>query len=257
MGILNMNTIYIIADILVVAYLVYRVLLLIRGTRAVQMLIGLGFLIGLFFMSKVFGLSTLQWLLGNFLSSIILVVIVIFQEEIRRALTKVGIKPFFFGASKTYSEKTIEDLTIVAGSLAEERIGALIVLQNEVGIDEYLEDSISIDSLVNRKLLISIFQKESPLHDGAVVVDRDRVKAAGCFLPLSFDPDIDPNLGTRHRAALGLSDRTDAVVLVVSEETGAISLVRDSKIIRNLDVASLKKLLSKTFTGSNEAKGEK
>lgn len=240
-------------DLLLVAFLVYRVLLIIRGTRAVQMLIGLSLIIFLYFLARLFDLATLGWILGNFLSSIILVVIVIFQEEIRRGLTKVGIKPFFFGSSKKVSNKTIEDLALAVNGLVKEQLGALIVIQKEVGLEEFLEDAITIDAIMNRKLLVSIFQKASPLHDGAVVIDNDRIKAAGCFLPLSFDPDLDPNLGTRHRSALGLSERSDAIVVVVSEENGSVSLVREGKIHRNLDVGSLQEQLFK-FLRQDEVK---
>ena len=255
-GLFTVGNFLIALDLLIVTYLLYRVLLLIRGTRAVQMLVGLALIIVLYFFAKFLHLATLQWLLGHFLSSLILVVIVIFQEEIRRGLTKVGIKPIFFGGTKTYSDEAIKDLAQVADSLSKNRIGALIVLQREVGLDEFLEDAVLVDAALNRKLLISIFQRTSPLHDGAVVIEDDRIKAAGCLLPLSFDPDLDPNLGTRHRAALGLSERSDAVILVISEESGSISLVHESKLYRNLDLAGTQERLATILDSSASDKVE-
>jgi len=241
------------ADIAIVAYLTYRGLLMIRGTRAAPMLLGLTVVVVLYLLAKPLGLVTLSWLLGNFLSSIILVVVVIFQDEIRRGLTKVGLQRIFRrSASRSLLDKTIEDLTLCVTKLAKAKIGALIVLQRSVGLDEIVEDSVVLDAVLSRKLLYSIFVKESPLHDGAVLIDGDRIKAAGCVLPLSFNPDLDPNLGTRHRAALGLSERSDAVVIVVSEENGAISLVREGHLVRNLDGAMLRDSLHRLILGGSE-----
>ncbi len=227
-------------DILLVAYLIYRGLLLIKGTRAASMLWGLTLVVLLYFLSRPLGLVTLAWILGNFLSSIILVVVVIFQDEIRRTLTKVGLQPLLRRNHKGIDDKVIEDITLVCSNLAKGKVGALIVLQREVGLDEFVEDAVILDAQLNRKLLFSIFVKESPLHDGAVLIEGNRIRAAGCVLPLSFNPDLDPNLGTRHRAALGLSERSDAVVIVVSEENGSISIAREGRLIRNLDASMLR-----------------
>lgn len=239
-------------DILVVAYIIYRGLLVIRGTRAQPMLWGLAVVVLLFVASKQFGLVTLGWVLSQLLGSFIIVIVVIFQDEIRRALTKVGLQSIFRRSDKVYFDRTVEDITLVVARLAEERIGSLIVIQREVGLDDFLEDAVILDAKLSRKLLFGIFIKDSPLHDGAVVVEGERIKAAGCVLPLSFDPDLDPNLGTRHRAALGLSERSDAIIVVVSEETGSISLVRDGKITRNLDAAMLRDTLQRLITLQHE-----
>ncbi len=230
-------------DVLIVSYLIYRALLVIRGTRAVPMLFGLTLIAVVYFLAKPLGLVTLAWLIDNFLGSIILVIVVIFQDEIRRALTKVGVQPFLFKNGRAVSDKTFEDIALAASKLSKAKLGSLIVIQREVGLDEFLEEGVAIDARVNRKLLYSVFVKESPLHDGAVIVEGDRIKAAGCVLPLSFNPDLDPNLGTRHRAALGITERSDAVVVVTSEETGAISVVMDGKLHRNLDASSLREIL--------------
>lgn len=239
-----------IADVALVSYLIYRVLLMIRGTRAVPMLGGLGLIVVLYFVSKPLGFVTLAWILGQLLSSIILVVVVIFQDEIRRGLTKVGLQPIFIRSQSKIYDKTIEDITLVCSRLSEERIGALIVIQREVGLAEFIEDAVTLDAIMNRKLLYGLFLRGSPLHDGAVVIDGDRIRAAGCVLPLSFDPDLDPSLGTRHRAGLGLSERSDAVIVVVSEETGALSIIRDGKMVRNLDAAMLRDTLQRYRTSS-------
>jgi diadenylate cyclase len=218
------------------------------------MLGGLTVIAVVYFVAKPLGFVTLAWLIDNFLSSIILVVVVIFQDEIRRGLTKVGVQPFRFKPVKELEDKTIEELVLTATKLGKLKTGALIVLQREVGLDEFLQEGVPIDAHVSRKLLYSIFVKESPLHDGAVIIDGDRIRAAGCVLPLSYNPDLDPNLGTRHRAALGLSERSDAVIVVVSEESGAISLISDGKIQRHLDPVGLRENLDALTKNGNSRK---
>ncbi|MCI5064469.1 diadenylate cyclase CdaA [bacterium] len=235
-------------DILIVAYLVYRGLLIIKGTRAAPMLGGLSIIVVLYFLSRPLGLVTLGWILGNFLSSILLVVIVIFQDEIRKGLTKFGLQPIFRKGKKTIYDRAIEDITLVCARMADEKLGGLFVFQREVGLDDFLEEAIVLDAHLNRKLLYGIFVKGSPLHDGALLIEGNRIRAAGCVLPLSFNPDLDPTLGTRHRAALGISEVSDAVVVVVSEENGAISLVHDGKFHRHLDAASLREELHRLLS---------
>lgn len=237
---INPENLRAVIDIAAVSYLIYRGLLVIRGTRAAPMLGGLTVVVILYFVATFLGLLTLAWVLGSFLSSIILVIVVIFQDEIRRGLTKVGLQPLFRLQTKATVERVVEDLTLVASRLSKARIGALIVVKQDVGLDEFVEDSTILDALLTRKLLFTVFTKDSPLHDGAVIIDGERIKAAGCVLPLSFNPDLDPNLGTRHRAALGLSERSDAIVIVVSEENGAISIAREGRLIRNLDASLLR-----------------
>ena len=238
-------------DILLIAFLIYRVLLVIRGTRAAPMLFGLTFITIVYFVSKPLGLVTLAWLIDNFLGSIILVVVVIFQDEIRRALTKVGVQPFLLKGGKGQGDKTLEDIVLATSKLSKAQLGGLIVLQCEVGLDDFLEEGVVLDAQLSRKLLYSIFVKDSPLHDGAVIIVADRIKAAGCVLPLSFNPDLDPNLGTRHRAGLGISERSDAIVIVISEESGAITLVRDGKMYRNLEAGALRDLLEKYLSNGS------
>lgn len=257
MSFINYALIRDVADILIVAYLIYRGLLVIKGTRAAPMLGGLTIVVLLYFLATYLGLLTLAWILGSFLSSIILVIVVIFQDEIRRGLTKVGLQPLFRKPAKPLQEKTIEDISLTCSKLAKAKLGALIVIQREVGLDDFLEEAVLLDANLTRKLLFSLFVKESPLHDGAVLVDGDRIKAAGCVLPLSFNPDLDPNLGTRHRAALGLSERSDAIIIIVSEENGSISLAREGRLIRNLDASLLRDSLHRFIsTASVQVEGE-
>lgn len=244
-------------DIGVVAFLVYRVLLVIKGTRAAPMLLGLTIIVLLYALARVLGLVTLFFVLGNLLSSIILVVVIIFQEEIRRGLTKFGVNSMLKSSGKVFYDKTIEDITLVCTKLSANSIGALIALQREVGLDEFVEDAVTLDAELNRKLLYGLFVKDSPLHDGAVLIEGARIRAAGCVLPLSFDPDLDPSLGTRHRAALGLSERSDAIIVVVSEENGSISLVRDGRITRNLDGSSLRDALHRLVSTRESEEAQK
>lgn len=232
-------------DIGLVAVLLYRGLLAIRGTRAVPMLWGLFIIVAVHLLATHLGILTLAWVLGRFLDSIIIVVVVLFQDEIRRGLTKVGLRQMFKSEVKGVQDELLEDLVTACAKFAKSRTGALIVLQRNVGLDDLVEESVVLDAVVSRKLLSSIFMKDSPLHDGAVVIEGNRVKAAGCVLPLTSNPDLDPNLGTRHRAAIGISERSDAVIVVVSEETGAISLVCEGKLNRHLEGAALKGMLGR------------
>jgi uncharacterized protein (TIGR00159 family) len=231
-------------DILVIAYVIYRTIDLIRGTRAMQMLIGLAVVFVAFLASQYFELYTLNWLLDNFLSSIFLVIVVIFQDDIRRALTQVGTQRFW-GRRKWIEQEDLEEIVRAAVALASKRIGALIVLQREVGLDQYVEVGTRLDARVSKELIMSIFLPTSPIHDGAVIIHHGRIIAAGCFLPLTSNPHVSRSLGTRHRAAIGLTEETDAVVVVISEEEGAISLVREGRITRDVDAGTLRATLQK------------
>jgi len=232
-------------DILLVAFIIYRIILLIKGTRAVQMLVGLAVLLFVYIASQVGGLYTLNWILNNFLSSIILVIVVIFQNDIRRALIHVGRNPFFADLSFREETQVIDELCRSCASLAQKHLGALIVIERETGINDFLEVGVEIDAKPSGALIQSIFHHASPIHDGAVVIQRGRITRAGCFLPLTQDPGVSPQLGTRHRAAIGLTELVDAVVIVVSEETGRIAVVVGGKITRDLEVATLKKVLNR------------
>jgi diadenylate cyclase len=222
-------------DIALVSVLLYELLVLIRGTRAVQMALGGGFLIGLYFVSYRFGLETVNWVIRNMASYVVFAVIVLFQSDIRRALAHFGRAPFFRYFERVSSaEETIEELVVAASTLAGRRIGAIMVIERQIGLRNYIEGGIPLDAMITYDLLASIFHKASPLHDGAVIVQGDRVAAAACFLPLSVNPRVGRELGTRHRAALGVTEESDAVAVVVSEETGSVSLAVGESLDRGL-----------------------
>jgi diadenylate cyclase len=234
-------------DIAIMAMGIYWIIHLIRGTRAVQMLLGLMVLFLTYFASRAFELYTLNWMLDNFLSSIILVIVVLFQSDIRRALTQVG-RGSLLGMREHISYgQVLEEITRAAVSLAGKNVGALIVLEREVGLNEYIEVGTRLDAQVSKELMVSIFLPTSPIHDGALVIQKGRITAVGCFLPLTTSPNVSKSLGTRHRAAIGLTEETDAVVVVVSEEEGKISLVREGRLIRDLDASLLRAALQPLF----------
>ena len=232
-------------DILLVAFIIYRIMLLIKGTRAVQMLVGLAVLLLVFVASQLGGLYTLNWILNNFLSSIILVIVVLFQHDIRRALIHVGRNPFFADLSFHEETRIIDELCKGCFVLSQKSLGALIVIERETGINNFLEVGVELDAKPSSDLIHSIFHHASPIHDGAVIIQSGRLTRAGCFLPLTHDSDVNPSYGSRHRAAIGLTELVDAVVIVVSEETGLVSVVVGGKITRDLDVTTLKKVLNR------------
>lgn len=247
----GMEVISSIVDIALVYYLIYRLMLLMKGTRAVQMLVGLVLVLGLFAISKetVLNLSTLNWILDKFVSSFFVILVVLFQPDIRRALSEMGKNPLFFAAGRRRGSSIYEEIIHACTRLSAKHIGALIVLEREANLSPYTEDAIEIDAKVTSATLFAIFipSYENPLHDGAVIVRRGRISHAGCFLPLTENPNVDKSLGTRHRAAIGLTEATDAVVIVVSEETGIISLAFQGQLYRGLDAASLREHLIKLF----------
>jgi diadenylate cyclase len=228
-------------DIAIVSVLVYELLLFIRGTRAVQMALSGGFLIGLFFLSRWLQLETVNWVIRNLAAYVVFAIIVLFQADIRRALAHFGRAPFFRYFERIQStDETIEELVVAATSLASRRTGAIMVLERQIGLRNYIEGGIPLDAMVTYDLLASIFQPGSPLHDGAAIIQGDRVAAAACFLPLSVNPRVSRELGTRHRAALGLTEENDAIAIVVSEETGSISLVIGGDLERGISPDALK-----------------
>ena len=232
-------------DILIVTIIIYRIILLIRGTRAVQMLIGIIVITVIYFISRQLDLLTLHWLLKTFLNSIFLIVIIVFQRDIRRVLTQVGKTPF--QKHQAILSKDLNEIVKAAHHMARRRIGALIVIERETGLREYIESGHSLDAKLTRELLISIFMPSSPLHDGAVVVHNGRIHSAGCLLPLTHHTSLSKRYGTRHRAAMGLSEETDAVVIVVSEETQEISLAVNGTIRTYRDEESIASSLHKIF----------
>jgi len=229
-----------VVDIVLVSILIYELLLLIRGTRAVQMALSAGFLIGLFFASRWFDLETVNWVIRNLATYVGFAIIVLFQADIRRALAHFGRAPVFkYFERATSADESIEDLVVAASTLAARRIGAIIVI----------EGGIPLDATITYDLLATIFQPGSPLHDGAVIVQGDRIAAAACFLPLSINPKVSRELGTRHRAALGITEENDAIAIVVSEETGAITVALAGALERGLTPERLRDRLRVLLTG--------
>jgi len=228
-------------DIALVSFLIYELLLLIRGTRAVQMALSGGFLIGLFFLSDWLQLETVNWVIRNLGAYVVVAIIVLFQSDIRRALAHFGRARFFrYFERATSTDETLEELVTAATTLSARKIGAIIVVERQIGLRNYIEGGIPLDATVTYDLMATIFQPGSPLHDGAAIVQGDRVAAAACFLPLSVNPRVSRELGTRHRAAIGLTEENDAVAIVVSEETGFISLAIAGDLERKLQADTLR-----------------
>jgi diadenylate cyclase len=232
-----------IIDITIVSIVVYEVLKLIRGTHAVQMAMGIAVLVGMFYISSGFQLETVNWLIRNVVGYVVFAAIVLMQADIRRALGLLGRAPLirlFRRFETPADDDTIEELVVAVRTLSSKRIGAIIVVERSVGLRNYIESGIPLDARVTYDLLVSIFQETSPLHDGAVIVQGDRIAAAACFLPLTVNPRLSRELGSRHRAAIGVTEENDSIAMVVSEETGVISLVMDGGIERSVEPDQLR-----------------
>jgi diadenylate cyclase len=231
-------------DIAIVSILIYEFLKLTRGTRAVQMAVGSLLVIGLFYVSQLAPLQTLNWLIRNALVYVGFAAIVIFQSDIRRALAHFGQAPFFrYFNRQQAADETIEEIVVAATLMSQQRIGAIVAVERDIGLRNYIESGIPLDATLTHDLLVTIFNPDSPLHDGAVILQENRIAAAACFLPLTVNPRISRELGTRHRAALGLTEEGDAVAVVVSEETGKISIALDGKLERDLTPDALRERL--------------
>jgi len=232
-------------DILIVAFAVYQIILALRGTRAFQMLLGLALLYLASRVSLRLGLVTVNWALSNLLAVWFLCIIILFQPELRRALASVGRRGSLLRAFSRYQEAhMIDEVVRAVTSLAAKKIGAIIVVERESRLTDSVDSGTTLDALVSRRMLESVFYPYSPLHDGAAIISRDRIVAAACFLPLSINPELPRDLGTRHRAAVGITEESDAVAIVISEETGMISLAAGGEIVRNLDASTLRQRLS-------------
>lgn len=237
-------------DIALVAFIFYRLILLVRGTRAVSVLSGLVLVLCVYFVSEEVGLYTLNWLLANFLSSIFLVVIILFQQDIRKALADVGAGRLW--KRKTMEEESLNQIIAAMASLAKSHIGALLVIEKNVPLGDVIERGVTLGAKVSKDLLITIFYPNTPLHDGAVIIRGSRLMAAGCILPLSSGQGRtmikgSHEFGTRHRAALGITEESDAVAVVVSEERGAISVAVNGRLTGRLDEVRLKRVLLKAL----------
>ncbi len=236
-----------ILDILLVAVILYSVLLIIKGTRALRILIGLFILLIVFLLSGYMGLYTMDWLIQSLWAQIVLALVILFQPEIRRALAKMGEARFIPSLTSAEELRSLEEIVRASVALANRKIGALFVIERETNLEDFIEVGTPLDAKVSHELLLSIFHPTSPIHDGAVVIRGNRIIAAGCFLPLSLSAAISKTYGTRHRAGIGLSEETDAIVIIISEETGAISTAVGGKLEKNVDMGSLRNFLTEIF----------
>ena len=230
-------------DIALVAIVAYNLLLLIRGTRAVQALLGILAMAGVYYVASAFELAALGSMLEKIFIALPVVIVVLFQQEIRRALSSFGRNPLLGLGAHEEAATAINDIVLAASGLSSERIGALIVVQRLQGLRNYVESGIVLDAKVSYDLLTNVFNPETPLHDGAVIIQGDRVAAAACFLPLTQKANLSKEFGTRHRAALGITEETDALAVVVSEETGRVSIAIGGKLIRDFDAKNLRNTL--------------
>jgi diadenylate cyclase len=231
-----------IVDILIVSYVIYLLIDLVRGTRAAQLFKGILVIVLMWLISIWFKLDTLRWMINEMFTVGVLAVIVIFQPELRRALEQLGRGKLFIRAGSEEAEehrKRVGEVIRAVNHLARKKIGALIVFERETGLNEYIESGIPLKAHITAELLINIFIPNTPLHDGAVIIKQNQIAAAGCYLPLSENPFISKELGTRHRAAIGMSEVSDAICVIVSEETGQISLAMNGQIVRDIDEESL------------------
>ena len=246
------NVLVNILDVLFVWFVIYKLITLIKGTKAVQLLKGIFVIIIARMLTEFFGLNTLSWMMDEVLTWGFIGIIIIFQPEIRRALEQLGRGKIFARTNLQEAEeqnRLIEAMTKSVSYMAKRRIGALISIERETGLNDYIETGIPLNSVITSELLINIFIPNTPLHDGAVIVNKNKIAAAACYLPLSESPFISKELGTRHRAALGISEVTDAITIIVSEETGAVSLTSNGDLHRNLSIEEFETRLRKVWFG--------
>jgi diadenylate cyclase len=230
-------------DIVLVAIVIYQFLMLIRGTRAAPMLVGVAVVALAFYIARLGELNTLNWLVGTLLPYVVFALIVVFQAEIRHALANLGSRLTFSRATNSESD-VYDDIVLAANLFSQNQTGALMVIEREIGLRTYIESGVPLDARLSYDLLATVFRPSAPLHDGAVIIQKDRIAAAACFLPLSMNPVLSTQLGTRHRAGIGITEETDAIAVIVSEETGAISLAVAGNIERDLTVDQLREKMS-------------
>lgn len=241
-------------DILIVSAIIYKGILIIKGTKAAHMLSGIGVLFLTLVFSKYLGFYTIDWIIQSLWAQIVLALIILFQPEIRKTLAQMGKARFLPSFASAEELRSLEEIVKGAIALSNRKIGALIVIEKETSLKDFIEMGIQLDARVTKELLLSIFHPTSPIHDGAIIIRGNRVIAAGCFLPLTLSSDISKTFGTRHRAGIGLTEETDAVVIVVSEETGSITTAVGNKIDKNVDMGSLRDFLTENFFTPKEKK---
>src|SRR6202453_693706 len=238
-----MRVSFTVIDILLVALIIYEVLVMIRGTRAAPMLAGLAAVAVAFYLARIGELVTLNWLVSHLLPYVVFALIVVFQSEIRHVLSDLGRRVSFLRGTAAEGD-SYDDIVLAANLFSQHQTGALIVIEREIGLRTYIESGVAMDAKLSYDLLATIFRPSAPLHDGAVIVQRDRIAAAACFLPLSMNPVLSTQLGTRHRAAIGITEETAAGAVIISEETGTISMAVAGSIERELTVERLRERLS-------------
>jgi diadenylate cyclase len=230
-------------DIVLVAIVIYQFLMLVRGTRAAPMLVGVAAVALGFYIARIGELTTLSWLISTLIPYVVFALIVVFQAELRHALANLGSRLTFSRAASSESD-AYDDIVLAANLFSQNQTGALIVIEREIGLRTYIESGVPLDGRLSYDLLATIFRPSAPLHDGAVIVQKDRIAAAACFLPLSMNPVLSTQMGTRHRAGIGITEETDAIAVIVSEESGTISLAVGGNIERDLTVEQLRERLS-------------
>lgn len=228
-----------IIDILLVAIIIYELLALVKGTRASLMLVGVATLGLAFYLSRMGELTTLNWLLSTLLPYTVFALIVVFAPELRQVLTRLG-RSLAFSRMSSSEAEAYDDIVLAANLFCQNQTGALMIIEREIGLRTYIESGVPLDAHLSYDLLATIFRPSAPLHDGAVIIQNDRVAAAACFLPLSMNPVLSTQLGTRHRAGIGITEETDAIAVIVSEETGSTSLAVGGKIERDLSIEQLR-----------------
>lgn len=246
-----------ILDILLVWFVIYKILTLIKGTKAVQLLKGIFVIIIIRIITEYLGLTTLGWMTNQVIDYGFLAIIIIFQPELRRALEQLGRGKLFARSGMQEEEergRLISAMTKSISYMAKRRIGALISIEKDTGLNDYIETGIQMNSDISSELLINVFIPNTPLHDGAVIIQKNRIAAAACYLPLSESPFISKELGTRHRAAIGISEVTDAVTVTVSEETGGISLTVNGELHRDLSMEEFEQRLRNAWFGNTAEK---
>jgi diadenylate cyclase len=235
-------------DIFIIAFVIYQVLMFMKGTRGVQMAMGIALVVGFYYFARWARLDTVSWLLTNILPYTVFIVVVLFQSEIRRALTHFGKAAALRGiGSISRNNELYDEIVLAVTTLASNQTGALIIMERDIGLKTYVESGIAMDAAISYDLLVTIFNPSAPLHDGAVIVQNARIAAAACFLPLTVKPRLSKELGTRHRAAIGVTEETDAIAIIVSEETGSIAFAHDGEIERFLDPDTLRLRLRDAF----------
>jgi diadenylate cyclase len=236
-----------VADIAIAAFVIYQALVFIQGRRAMHMVVGITLVLVFFYFSRWTRLDAVSWLLSSIIPYFVFLIIIVFQSEIRRALAHFGQTAFPGGLGRINRTEATEEIILSVEKLASNRTGALIVLERNIGLRSYIESGVALDAVLSYDLLVTIFNHDLPLHDGAVIIQNNRIAAAACFLPLTVKPRLSKDLGTRHRAAIGITEETDAVAIVVSEETGSVSFAHDGKIERGLTVNALRLKVREAF----------